>query len=176
MRCLRSPTPSRSSEPLAAPEIGRKSPVGLASRAFLWPAARAIRHNSRMAWSLAALGVLGVALVALAKVRRRRQAPGGNDAATQRRGDSPQKALAARASRPAGAPEPTPLKSCPVCLSEYPTQNRFCVRDGVELTEGRSSGPPADGATPSIRAFAPKMPTNWCPMASTALRARHALP
>ena len=42
-------------------------------------------------------------------------------------------------------PEPAPLRSCPVCLSEYPTRNRFCVRDGAELTEGCSSGPFSQG-------------------------------
>ena len=41
--------------------------------------------------------------------------------------------------------EPTPLRSCPVCLSEYPTRDRFCVRDGAELMEGCSSGPFAQG-------------------------------
>ncbi|MBW1754680.1 MAG: hypothetical protein JRJ80_00775 [Deltaproteobacteria bacterium] len=42
-------------------------------------------------------------------------------------------------------PEPAPVRSCPVCLSEYPTRNRFCVRDGAELMEGCSSGPFAQG-------------------------------
>ena len=43
-------------------------------------------------------------------------------------------------------------KSCPVCLSEYPTLNRFCVRDGAALVEGRSSGPFAQGMIcPSCR-------------------------
>ena len=37
------------------------------------------------------------------------------------------------------------MRSCPVCLSEYPTRDRFCVRDGAELMEGSSSGPFTQG-------------------------------
>lgn len=38
--------------------------------------------------------------------------------------------------------EETPLavRSCPVCLTEFPPRNRFCVRDGAELTDGPLSG------------------------------------
>ena len=32
-----------------------------------------------------------------------------------------------------------------MCLSEYPTRDRFCVRDGAELMEGSSSGPFTQG-------------------------------
>ena len=32
-----------------------------------------------------------------------------------------------------------------MCLSEYPTRDRFCVRDGAELLEGCSSGPFTQG-------------------------------
>ena len=32
-----------------------------------------------------------------------------------------------------------------MCLSEYPTRDRFCVRDGAELMEGCSSGPFTQG-------------------------------
>lgn len=41
--------------------------------------------------------------------------------------------------------QPCRSKSCPVCLSEYPTGNRFCVRDGAELMEGQSERPSAQG-------------------------------
>jgi len=55
------------------------------------------------------------------------------------------------------------LKSCPVCLSEYPTQNRFCVRDGVELTDGRSSGPFSQGMIcPTCRRGYP-FDSSFCP-------------
>lgn len=55
------------------------------------------------------------------------------------------------------------VKSCPVCLSEYPTKNRFCVRDGAALTEGRSSGPFAQGMIcPTCRRGYPS-DSSFCP-------------
>ena len=38
-----------------------------------------------------------------------------------------------------------PVRSCPVCLTEYPPGNRFCVRDGAPLNDGRISGPFSHG-------------------------------
>ena len=115
-----------------------------------------------MAWSLAAVGMLGVALVALAQVRRRHQAPCG-DSPTGTRPESAAEAVPARVSQPAGAPEPTPLKGCPVCLSEYPTQNRFCVRDGAQLMDGHSTGPLSEGMIcPTCRRGYP-FDSSFCP-------------
>jgi predicted amidophosphoribosyltransferase len=55
------------------------------------------------------------------------------------------------------------MKSCPVCLSEYPTQNRFCVRDGAALMEDRPSGPFAQGMIcPTCRRGYP-FDASFCP-------------
>jgi len=55
------------------------------------------------------------------------------------------------------------MKSCPVCLSEYPTQNRFCVRDGAGLMEDRPSGPFAQGMIcPTCRRGYPS-DASFCP-------------
>ena len=97
-----------------------------------------------MVWSFAVLLVLGVSIAAGARVRRRRQTANGDSPSTAR--PSVQEDIQPPGgSRPGMKPEPAPLRSCPVCLSEYPTRNRFCVRDGAELTEGCSSGPFSQG-------------------------------
>jgi len=50
-----------------------------------------------------------------------------------------------------------------VCLSEYPTRNRFCVRDGAELMEGQSAGPFAQGMIcPTCRRGYP-FDSSYCP-------------
>jgi RNA polymerase subunit RPABC4/transcription elongation factor Spt4 len=59
--------------------------------------------------------------------------------------------------------EQGPMKSCPVCLSEYPTRNHFCVRDGAVLIEGCSSGPFAQGMIcPTCRRGYP-LDASYCP-------------
>ena len=111
---------------------------------FFWHRPSAIRHNSTMAWSLALLPVLAFTLVALRKARHRRQTvtPNSPPSSPQALGADTQ---APRRSRPAREAEAPAIRSCPVCLAEYPTQNRFCVRDGAELMEGSSSGPFSQG-------------------------------
>ncbi len=50
-----------------------------------------------------------------------------------------------------------------MCLSEYPTRNRFCVRDGAALMEGPSSGPLAQGMIcPTCRRGYP-FDSSYCP-------------
>jgi len=91
-----------------------------------------------MAWPLAALLLLVIPLAALAG-RRRARGRQTADSGARHSAPRPQTEL------PAIEPEPTPVKNCPVCLSEYPTRNRYCVRDGVELMDGPASGPFAQG-------------------------------
>ena len=106
--------------------------------------------------------MLAVALVAPAQLRRRRRRQSGKSL-VDRRPDLQGEGLPARASQPAQEPEPAPSKSCPVCLSEYPTRNRFCVRDGAELMEGHSSGPFAQGMIcPTCRRGYP-FDSSYCP-------------
>ena len=115
-----------------------------------------------MAWPFAALVVLAVALVALVRVRRRRRMV-TSDSPSSPRADAPEDTGPPRASRPAAEPDRTPMKSCPVCLSEYPTQNRFCVRDGATLMEDRPSGPFAQGMIcPTCRRGYP-FDASFCP-------------
>lgn len=114
-----------------------------------------------MSWSLAALLVLSAALVTIMRTRqhRRRMA---SDSPSSRRPDAQRDTLPPRAS-PAEEAQPAPVKSCPVCLSEYPTKNRFCVRDGAALTEGRSSGPFSQGMIcPTCRRGYPS-DSSFCP-------------
>lgn len=50
-----------------------------------------------------------------------------------------------------------------MCLSEYPTRNRFCVRDGAELMDGQSSGPFSQGMIcPTCRRGYP-FDSSFCP-------------
>jgi len=122
----------------------------------------AILHNSKMAWSVAALLVLAVALVAPAELRRRRRRRAGDPPASPRP-TSKRDSAPVRASGPAGEPEPTPLKSCPLCLSEYPTKNRYCVRDGAKLMDCQSSGSFAQGMIcPTCRRGYP-FDSSFCP-------------
>jgi predicted nucleic acid-binding Zn ribbon protein len=59
--------------------------------------------------------------------------------------------------------KPTPVMSCPVCLYEYPTRDRFCVRDGAELMDGHSTGPSSQGMIcPTCRRGYP-FDSNFCP-------------
>ena len=47
--------------------------------------------------------------------------------------------------REASEEMPLAVRSCPVCLMEYPPRNLFCVRDGAELMDGPPSGPFSHG-------------------------------
>ncbi|MGB5546301.1 MAG: hypothetical protein WBM74_06990 [Polyangiales bacterium] len=115
-----------------------------------------------MSWSVAALLVLAVALVVPAQVRRRRQGRTGNPADRRRTSSKPDTG-STPGPRPSTEPEPSPLKSCPVCLSEYPTRNRFCVRDGAELMDGHCSGPFSQGMIcPTCRRGYP-FDSSFCP-------------
>ena len=113
-----------------------------------------------MAWSIAALAVLSAALLVLTRARRTERA---------RANGHPSAAPRSRASEgiPAGAskdgPESAPVRSCPVCLSEYAPHNRFCVRDGAPLNDGRSSGPFSQGMIcPTCRRGYPS-DASFCP-------------
>ena len=96
-----------------------------------------------MTWSLAVLATLGVVLVVLLWARRRNGA--GPDSASAAPSHRPSEGVPVGASAKAAGAESSPVRSCPVCLGEYPPQNRFCVRDGAPLTDGRSSGPFSQG-------------------------------
>ena len=66
-------------------------------------------------------------------------------------------------SRPPAEPEQAPVKSCPVCLSEYAPRNRFCVRDGAALMDSRPSVPFASGLIcPTCRRGYPS-DASFCP-------------
>ena len=115
-----------------------------------------------MAWSLALLPVLAVALMALKRAQQRQRtattnSPSKRAPILQRDIQPPQ------GSQSATKPEPGPLRSCPVCLSEYPTRDRFCVRDGAQLMEGCSSGPFTQGMIcPTCRRGYP-FDASFCP-------------
>ena len=115
-----------------------------------------------MAWSVAALVVLAAALLApggLRRARRRKSEQPRHDRSLEGRGESP----LATASQPAEDPDRARPKTCPVCLSEYPTPNRYCVRDGAELMEGHASGPLAQGMIcPTCRRGYP-FDSSYCP-------------
>ena len=96
-----------------------------------------------MAWFLGVLAALTVAFLGLLWTRHRtRSAPGLGSQAPSRR---PSRGMPAGASAKAAGGECPPVRSCPVCLGEYPSENRFCVRDGAPLNDGRSSGPFSQG-------------------------------
>jgi len=96
-----------------------------------------------MAWSLGALAVLALALLGLLRARARRESsPAG---ALTPQSSRPSDGIPLGASAHAAAPEGPPVRSCPVCLGEYPPQNRFCVRDGAPLHDGRPAGPFSQG-------------------------------
>ncbi|MGD8316500.1 MAG: hypothetical protein PVH21_18020 [Myxococcales bacterium] len=93
-----------------------------------------------MAWSLA----ISVCLVAAATVLFR---PGRKKKTATGRSSSKRNSSAQVEGTGVRRPEPSPRppKTCPVCLSEYPDPNRFCVRDGAALVEGRGLGPFSQG-------------------------------
>lgn len=97
-----------------------------------------------MAWSLAVLVLLVAGLAVLAKGRRLWELLTTKPSSS--RGPRAQRGLpSVLPGSPSIEPQTASVKSCPVCLSEYATRHRFCVRDGVELTEGRTPGPFAQG-------------------------------
>jgi hypothetical protein len=97
-----------------------------------------------MAWSLALVPLLVLGLVGLRKAVRHRRIVTSDSSSESAHAVQPDR-QPPRASPPAAEPEATPLRSCPVCLAEYPTRDRYCVRDGAELLEGSSSGPFSQG-------------------------------
>jgi len=115
-----------------------------------------------MTWSVAALVMLAVALIARGPLQRgwqRRFAKSPHDQPPSVR----PKEVPARASQPPEQPDPSPSKSCPLCLSEYPTRNRFCVNDGAELLEEPAAGPFAQGMIcPTCRRGYP-FDSSYCP-------------
>jgi RNA polymerase subunit RPABC4/transcription elongation factor Spt4 len=75
----------------------------------------------------------------------------------------------------AGPTQPAPyeaigqVRGCPVCLSEFPGPNRFCIKDGAELTETSSSQRFAQGAIcPTCRRIHPA-DAEYCPLDGDSL-------
>jgi hypothetical protein len=116
-----------------------------------------------MAWSLVVPAILGAAL-ALFTVRGmwRRFARRTTDrSGSHGRPFNAEKAPSEGTKR--AEPEPAAVKSCPVCLSEFSPKNRFCVRDGAELTDGRSESSFAQGMIcPTCRRGYP-LDSRFCP-------------
>ena len=92
-----------------------------------------------MAWSLAVFAIVVGSLLGLLFARQRRRSTEGLASAEPR--SRPSEGVPAGASAQAADGEEPPVRSCPVCLTEYPPQNRFCVRDGAPLNDGGPSGP-----------------------------------
>jgi hypothetical protein len=93
-----------------------------------------------MAWALAASTIL-IALVAIGVLRGRHPRTATRPrVSTSGSPAKPGSGAAAEAKRDRPVP-----RNCPVCLSEYPEPNRFCVRDGAALVQGKSHGPFAPG-------------------------------
>jgi len=96
-----------------------------------------------MAWSLGVLAIVTVPLCGLLWARRRSM--GRSDSTTRAPSARPTLGTPVGASAQAAGGEGPPVRSCPVCLGEFPPQNRFCVRDGAPLHDGGSSGPFSQG-------------------------------
>lgn len=127
----------------------------------MWPRPEAIRHNSNMAWSLAALLILTAAVAALTWRRRERPATADDSSLEAQPESAPRSDAKPAMGRPAG--EAAPLKSCPACLTEYPPRHRYCVRDGAELVEGRTGRPFSHGMIcPTCRRGYP-VDASFCP-------------
>jgi hypothetical protein len=110
-----------------------------------------------MAWALAAVTLLAIAGAALAVWERRNKGTRHSRSLPreEQHGGLPPPAPA---SPPATAP-----RSCPVCLCEYASQSRFCVRDGAELVDGGAGGPFAPGMIcPTCRHGYPS-DSSFCP-------------
>lgn len=105
----------------------------------MWPSPPAILHNLQMAWPFAAVALLTLAGAVLALWQRRNKVtPDSRDLPRDgEHGALPPAAL--------GRPQESAPRSCPICLCEYPSQSRFCVRDGAELLEGGAGGPFSPG-------------------------------
>ncbi|KPK14540.1 MAG: hypothetical protein AMJ62_13035 [Myxococcales bacterium SG8_38] len=89
-----------------------------------------------MAWSAVTLVIALATLASLAMRReRRKKAALGTRAKPKPTGKTE---AAARQVPEAGSQHTS--RSCPVCLSDHPAQNRFCFRDGAALVEGASAG------------------------------------
>ena len=88
-----------------------------------------------MSWSLVALAVLSLTLAAMVRARGPRAQSTAHAVPRSASPSEPAEATERRAEAKAA-----PTRSCPVCLSEYPPQNRFCVRDGAPLSDGCTSG------------------------------------
>ncbi len=116
-----------------------------------------------MAWSVISVLVLAAAIGALTWRRRARATarPGPGSEAPHEPKPSP-----TGTTRPTGAegPEtPAPTKRCPACLSEYAPKNRYCVRDGAELIDGRTAAPFSQGMIcPTCRRGYP-IDAGFCP-------------
>lgn len=95
-----------------------------------------------MAWSVIVLLVLSIAL--LGWLRARSGAARG-EVDSVRPSERPSAGIPSGASAHGAEETGPPVRSCPVCLGEYPPSKRFCVRDGAPLHEGPASGPFSQG-------------------------------
>jgi uncharacterized OB-fold protein len=115
-----------------------------------------------MAW-----GIVGLAMLAAAAVIWKRTQTRTVTRTVHRVGSGSPSTVPATRLTP--RPEALPVRSCPVCHSEYAPQNRFCVRDGAPLTDGPVSGPFSHGMIcPTCRrGYAPD--ASFCPEDSDEL-------
>ena len=113
-----------------------------------------------MLWSLVALAVsTGVLVLALLRQRLivTKRSP---SVAASGSADGPEDG--GREGR-GGVEATAPIHSCPVCLSEYAPDKRYCVRDGALLAQGCASGAFSQGMIcPTCRRGYPS-DASFCP-------------
>lgn len=106
------------------------------------------------------LWVLGaLAAVALGVLRRRR-----TDDPSDATGHSHTLPISAGPTQPAPELAVDDTRGCPVCLSEFPQPNRFCIKDGAELTLlGPAQGFSHGAICPTCRHVHP-VDAEYCPL------------
>ena len=113
-----------------------------------------------MLWSLVALAVsIGVLVLALLWQRQivtiRSRSGGASEGPGEPEDGAPE--------GQGGVEAAAPIHSCPVCLSEYAPDKRYCVRDGVLLVQGCASGSFSQGMIcPTCRRGYPS-DASFCP-------------
>ena len=113
-----------------------------------------------MLWSLVALAIsVAVLLVALLRQRLIVTDRSPSERSTRSPGEEEDRAPESTGGVEAAAP----IHSCPVCLSEYAPDKRYCVRDGALLVEGCASGSFSQGMIcPTCRRGYPS-DASFCP-------------
>jgi len=110
-----------------------------------------------MGWSVAAVLVLAVGLAGLVRLQNERRTMTTDSSSL---GPKDEESPPTRCQPPEQRPA---LKSCPACLAEYHPRNRYCVRDGAELSDRRSAGPFSQGMVcPTCRRGYP-LDASFCP-------------